>query len=249
MIDWLRRAKLKAPAAPPTRETVAIAGRTLPLTIRKLANARQMTLRLSPDRSEIRVSLPRWGRVAEARAFVADRSAWIAAQLADAPSRFAYAEGCQIPFRGSPLTVAWRQSARRAPALDGDTLSFGGPQDGIPVRLKRWLEQQALTLLAADLADYCARAGIANPPELRLSRARRRWGSCASDGTIRINWRLVMAPDAVRRSVVAHEVAHLLHFDHSPAFHAALADLFEGDLAQANRWLRREGPGLHAPFG
>ena len=38
----------------------------------------------------------------------------------------------------------------------------------------------------------------------------------------RINWRLVMAPDPVRRSVVAHEVAHLVHFDHSPAFHALL---------------------------
>jgi hypothetical protein len=36
-----------------------------------------------------------------------------------------------------------------------------------------------------------------------------------------------MAPDAVRRSVVAHEVAHLVHFDHSPAFHALLDALFE----------------------
>jgi predicted metal-dependent hydrolase len=58
-----------------------------------------------------------------------------------------------------------------------------------------------------------------------------------------------MAPDAVRRSVVAHEVAHLTHFDHSPAFHAHLEALFEGDLPAANRWLKREGRSLYAHFG
>ncbi len=82
-----------------------------------------------------------------------------------------------------------------------------------------------------------------------LSRATRRWGSCAHDGTIRLNWRLVMAPDSVRRSVVAHEVAHLLHMDHSPRFHAALNALFENDIDVANQWLKREGRSLYVPFG
>ena len=82
-----------------------------------------------------------------------------------------------------------------------------------------------------------------------LSRAQRRWGSCARDGTIRLNWRLVMAPGWVRRSVVAHEVAHLVHFDHSPRFHALLAELYEGDIDEANRWLKREGRGLYRHFG
>ena len=58
-----------------------------------------------------------------------------------------------------------------------------------------------------------------------------------------------MAPDEVRRSVVAHEVAHLVHFDHSPAFHALLGDLFEGRLDKADSWLKREGRSLYAAFG
>jgi predicted metal-dependent hydrolase len=64
-----------------------------------------------------------------------------------------------------------------------------------------------------------------------------------------MNWRLAMAPDEVRRSVVAHEVTHLVHFDHSPRFHAMLGDLFEGDLNGANRWLKRHGRGLYGPLG
>ena len=80
--------------------------------------------------------------------------------------------------------------------------------------------------------------------EIAFEQAREQRGQC-----IRINWRLVQAPDHVRRSVVAHEVAHLVHFDHSPAFRALLAGLFEGDLEAADQWLRREGRGLYAPFG
>ena len=66
---------------------------------------------------------------------------------------------------------------------------------------------------------------------------------------MRLNWRLVQAPDFVRRSVVAHEVAHLVHFDHSPAFHTLLDRLYEGDIELANRWLSKHGRTLYAAFG
>jgi predicted metal-dependent hydrolase len=54
-----------------------------------------------------------------------------------------------------------------------------------------------------------------------------------------------MAPDHVRRATVAHEVAHLRHMDHGPAFHALVDELHDGDVGAARAWLRREGRGLH----
>ena len=110
------------------------------------------------------------------------------------------------------------------------------------------LEGEAQRLLEADVAFYCERAGLTVPP-LKLSRAQRRWGSCSDRKAIRINWRLVQAPDAVRRSVVAHEVAHLVHFDHSRRFHALLAEIFDDDLPAAERWLKAHGRRLYASFG
>ena len=58
-----------------------------------------------------------------------------------------------------------------------------------------------------------------------------------------------MAPDMVRRSVVAHEVAHLVHFDHSAEFHAMLGEIYEHDIRAANRWLKRNGRQLYALLG
>lgn len=240
MIDWLRH----RPPAPPT---CRVDGRDIPVTVRRLAHAKRITLRVGTD-GAVRITAPPWVPLAEALAFAQSRAAWIAAALARAPRAEHVGPGSVIRWRGTPLTIAWAPDAPRKPRVDGTTLVVGGPAETLHGRVARWLEAEARAMMTADLADYCARAG--QPvPALALSRARRRWGSCSAAGTIRLNWRLIMAPDAVRRQVVAHEVAHLVHFDHSPAFHAVLATLFEGDLAATNRWLKGHGATLYQPFG
>ena len=241
MLDWLRRDPSKAP-------TLDLGGRALPIVVRRLDRARRMTMRLASDGSEVRISIPRWGRTADALAFAEARREWLASQLAAVPAAAQVRPGASLSFRGAHLRLRHEPGSRRKPTISGETLLAGGAEASLEPRIRRWLQAEALALLAEDLAHYCRLAGR-EPPRIALSNARRRWGSCAANGSIRINWRLIMAPDMVRRSVVAHEVAHLLHFDHSPAFHACLAGLFEGDVAQANDWLRREGRGLYRLFG
>jgi predicted metal-dependent hydrolase len=244
MIDWLRREK--------ETPSVRIGERELPLAIRRHPRATRLTMRLAPDGSEIRITLPRWGRTADALIFASKRIDWLEQQLSRVPRAEPPCPGGSVSYRGERLTVDWNPGLPRKPSLTDGRLRLGGPSETVAARVRRWLEGEALHLLGADLAHYCARAG--QPvPALRLSRAGRRWGSCsgARDGAhcIRINWRLIQAPDPVRRSVVAHEVAHLVHFDHSPAFRALLAELFEGKVTEADDWLRREGRTLYAAFG
>jgi len=240
MLDWLRR-----PSGDPVIE---IAGRAVPLVIRRMRHARRMTLRLAPDGREVRLSIPAWTPGAEALAFARSRRDWLASQLDKVPEPAAIGDGTVFPFRGENLRLNHHPGASRRPCAADGELVAGGPESALPSRLRRWLQAEARTLLENDLADYCGTVGRGLSP-LALSNARRRWGSCSPAGEIRINWRLIMAPDMVRRSVVAHEVAHLVHFDHSAAFHHLLGQLFEEDLAQANLWLKRHGPSLYRWFG
>ncbi len=208
-----------------------------------------MIMRLAPAGDEIRITLPRWGRTADALDFASSRRDWLEGELAKAAaSQIRLLPGESLSYRGTELFIAWDASAPRRPELRTGEVRLGGPQESLVRRLQRWLEHEALALMEADLAEYCAAAAVDAPP-LRLSRAQRRWGSCSSDGTIRINWRLVQAPDHIRRSVVAHEVAHLVHFDHGPGFHGLLGQIFEGDIKAANRWLKAHGRGLYTRFG
>lgn len=240
MTSWLR---------PNVAEPVIdVAGKTLPLAIKRHPTAKKLVMRLAPDGSEIRITMPRWGQSRDALAFAQSRMSWLERQLGNVADAAQPEHGTILPFRGSELEIVWDETARRTPVVDDGQIIIGGAQESLKPRLEKWLRTEAQPLMAADLAHYCDVAGVGTPP-IRLSRAQRRWGSCSSSGTVRINWRLIMAPDFARRSVVAHEVAHLVHFDHSPAFHALLGNIFEEPIETANRWLKTHGRSLYQYFG
>lgn len=240
MIDWLRKEMLEP--------EIALGGETVPIILRRHPRARRMTLRLAPDGSEVRVTLPQWAASKEAIDFAHSRADWLSQQRSKMPERCDPIPGGTIQFRGRKLRVDWVETAPRKPQFHDDHIIVGGPQPSLPRRLQKALEDRALALFETDRDDYCASAGL-DPAPVKLSRAQRRWGSCSERKSLRINWRLIQAPDNVRRSVVAHEVAHLVHFDHSPAFYGLMGDLFEGDLKSADEWLKNKGRSLYASFG
>ena len=239
MIEWLRSEALE-PA-------IELGGRKIPIELRRHARAKRLTLRLAPDGNAVLITLPRWCASKEAIAFAHARAAWLQAQLDKVPEAFDPVTNRLLPYKGGEIAIDWREDAPRRPKLDAGTLRLGGPEETLGKRLQRFLETEAQSHFADDAAFYCGRAALPVAP-VKLTRARRRWGSCSSEGVLRLNWRLIMAPDFVRRSVVAHEVAHLVHFDHSEAFHALLDELYDDDIERANRWLSASGRKLYACF-
>ena len=71
-----------------------------------------------------------------------------------------------------------------------------------------------------------------------------RWGSCSSAGRLSFSWRLILAPPYVLDYLAAHEVAHLVHLNHSPKFWA-LVGRVSPDVKRAEAWLKTHGAGLH----
>ncbi len=240
MIDWLKR--------PPIDPEIELNGEIVPIVLRRHARAKRLTLRLAPDGQAVQITLPGWANTNEAIAFAHARSDWLADQHARIPKRSVPRPGGEVSYRGEAIALEWNASAPRRPVLNDNTLTLGGPESSFATRIRRWLEREALALFEADMCDYTSAAKLKAVP-IALSRAQKRWGSCSDKARIRINWRLVQAPDHVRRSVVAHEVAHLVHFDHSPAFHALLSDIYEHDIASADAWLKQHGRSLYSSFG
>lgn len=70
-----------------------------------------------------------------------------------------------------------------------------------------------------------------------------RWGSCSARGTLSFNWRLMLAPPAILDYVVVHELCHLTHMDHSPAFWQAVEEVCP-DYRTARKWLKDHGQEL-----
>ncbi len=219
-------------------------GRSVPLTLRPMAAARGLRLSVDAVREHVLLTMPRRGSRRVALAWVEARRGWIEGLLAQAALPKPFVPGALILFDDAELLIDWNGDAAPAPKRDGDRLLCGGPVDRVPARVQSWLKREALALLSEDTSDYAARAGVA-VARVSVGDPRRRWGSCSSSGAISYSWRLVLAPRFVRRSTAAHEVAHRLHMDHSPAFHAAHARLLGEDPARAKNWLRGHGAELH----
>jgi predicted metal-dependent hydrolase len=202
-----------------------------------------LKLRIDEGGSLLLLTCPPRGSRKAALEWAATQRAWVESQLAGAVPAIALEPGALIPLEGQEVRLSWVQGGPRTPVLQGDTLSCGGPRDAFARRITRWLRARARDLLSADTAEFAAKAGV-SVRRLSIGDAGTRWGSCSASGSIRYNWRLVLAPPAVRRWVAAHEVAHRVHMNHGPAFKALESELFGGDSGAARSALRRIGPRL-----
>jgi predicted metal-dependent hydrolase len=206
--------------------------------------ARRLRLRVDRRTGAVLLTVPRRYSERKALAWAAEHQAWIEKQLAAVAPPERLAPGTLLPLHGLPRRIDWSAERPRTVRVEADRLIVGGPEENLEARLLRWLKRHAAEILTAETREYaekagvsCARVGVGDP----LSR----WGSCSSSGAIRYSWRLILAPDWVRRATVAHEVAHLVHMNHGPHFHALVERIFGADPKPARSWLRSSGPLLH----
>jgi predicted metal-dependent hydrolase len=215
----------------------------LPIEIRPMRNARRMRLRFDDSAGMLKLTCPWRTSRRAALAWTLEQAEWIEQQLARAEPPIRFDPGVVIPIEGRDVRIAWAEGAPRTPRLADGELVCGGPADGLARRVESFLRKRALDTMSREVADYAAAAGVA-ATAVGVRDAASRRGSCSSNGRIRLSWRLIIATPEVRRFVVAHEVAHLVHLDHGRDFKALESRLYGPGLAAAKAALRRLGPGL-----
>ena len=203
-----------------------------------------MRLRVDRRTGEVVLTVPKRASRRQALAWADGHRDWIEARLAEVAPAIPLVAGASFPLHGRPHRIDWLRERPRTPRLEEGRLVAGGPAEGLEARLLRWLRGHALAVMAAETAEFAAKAGV-NVTKVRVGDPLSRWGSCSAAGAIRYSWRLILAPDWVRRATVAHEVAHRTHMNHGPDFHRLVERLLGTDPKPARLWLRRHGPLLH----
>ena len=230
-------------------DLIEVAGARVRLTVSR--RARRVSLRVDRAKGEVLAIAPSLRRLGEAAAFAHDRRAWIAERAADLTPPTCLAPGLAITLFGEACRLA------RAPgraSLEGDgwergaRLPFGADDDAYARAVMQIVKREARAWFAPRLARYCAALG--KPvPKFSVVDARTRWGSCTPGdarhpASIRLSWRLALAPPIVADYVAAHECAHLLQPNHGPKFWAEVRRLI-GDERPHRAWLRAHGSELH----
>ncbi|MGH2852240.1 MAG: M48 family metallopeptidase, partial [Solirubrobacteraceae bacterium] len=144
-----------------------------------------------------------------------------------------------VPYLGGRLRLAPEAGRTRAHRR-GDELAV--PEGEAAAAIERWFRRAAREEIGRRLDAATAAAG-SRYRRLEIRNQRTRWASCASDGTMSFNWRLLLAPERVLDYVVWHEVCHLDVADHSSRFWSLLESRCP-EWRERAQWLRENGAAL-----
>lgn len=206
------------------------------------AKRRTIGFVVGPDGLVVRA--PKWTPIHEVEAALQEKASWIVRKLGETRERqirrneaqIVWRDGAELPFLGESVMVlldpthAFKAAGAQldlAPSnalglpMGLHTLRVGLSKTASPEQIRdavqAWLMRQAQMNFKQRL-DHFAPLLQVQWRRLGLSNAGTRWGSARTDGSIRLNWRLIHFRQPVIDYVVAHELSHLRVMDHSPRF-------------------------------
>ena len=214
---------------------------------------RRKTVQITVDGGGVQVAAPVATPADELRRIVRKRAPWImrrstAETLAAAPKRFVSGE--TLPYLGRNVRLLVDHADVRSVSVRFDHWRFRvtvpkGASDIERARSARraivaWYRRRAAARLPTSADRWWPRFGPGERPRVLIRNQRRRWGSCAPDGTLRFNWRAMMLEPALVEYIVVHELAHLSIKNHGPDFWGLVARAMP-DAQQRRQRLRETG--------
>ena len=214
---------------------------------------RKKTVQITVDGGGVQVAAPVKTPETELRALVRKRAPWILSHASDemleaSPKRFVSGE--TLPYLGRNVRMIVRSADIRSPEVRFDHWRFridvpktlNGDERYEPVRraVVRWYRYRASERLPDVVERWWPRLCQGDMTRILIRDQRQRWGSCAPDGTLRFNWRAMMLKPALIEYVVAHELAHMTHRNHSTDFWGLLSSVMP-DAQHRRKTLREEG--------
>lgn len=208
-------------------------------------NARRIALRLDSKSKSIRLTVPKGTAPSKVQSFVNKNILWINNTLNNLPSDIVLKENSTFPYMGKHITlkvITDKSAKTRKITLEETDLTIRTASDIYSERLKRWIINDFKEKVKS-ISEEKSLNIKKEIKSVRVSDTKTRWGSCSHDGRLCFSWRLAFAPYEAIDYVVAHEVAHLRHLDHSKEFWTLCEEL-SIDYAAGKRWMKENGSEL-----
>ena len=234
------------------RDSIRFGDTTIEFQVRR-SERRKKTVQVTIDGGGVQVAAPMDTPANVLQTLVRRRAPWIINHtsgelLTLAPKRFVSGE--TVPYLGRNVRMVFESANVRTPEVRFDHWRFNIK---VPCRLDdneryehirkaivAWFRGRAMARLQLGVKKWMPRFGGGEPPEVLIRDQRQRWGSCATDGTLRFNWRVVMLEPALVDYVIVHELAHLTVRNHSDEYWQ-LVNRVVPDAQERRRKLRDVG--------
>jgi len=200
----------------------------------------------------LRITAPRWVTLADIEQAIHEKQGWIRKKLAERHERIQkrlepemrWVDGARIQYLGREISLRSAGNSVRGTYFDADhgelhlQLPALASEEQFKDRVQSWLQQEAKRVFTERLPLFAEKLQV-RYQSMSLSAAKTRWGSCTSEGKIRLNWRLIHFSPLIIDYVIAHELAHLREMNHSPRFWATVQSVFP-EMEIARQQLRQQ---------
>ena len=212
--------------------------------ISRIIRSRRRTLAVQVERDgSVTLRAPLRASDRAIRSFVWEHAEWIARRQQKARERLEswpprrFVEGEAFLYLGSAYPLHIDGSASVPLTFDNTRFVLAAAHaGGARQAFERWYRDQAAGIISEAAEHYAKRSGL-EYARVKITGARKRWGSCSAGGNLCFTWRLAMAPLEAVDYVAAHELAHIRHRDHSAAFWAEVERMLP-DYKMRRKWLR-----------
>lgn len=199
-------------------------------------------MRLDPKERMFHLVVPSRTSLKSAARFAEEHDRWMVDKLMELPDPVPFEDGSILPILGQNrrIHIFYDETLRTTSiTLKCHELIVTTNKDDPSVRIERFLKKFARDELVVLAREKAAMIGK-KVASVHTRDTKSRWGSCSSDGNLSFSWRLIFAPYCAFDYVVAHEVAHLKHLDHSTAFWNLCRNLSD-DYFEGEYWMREHG--------
>ncbi len=214
-----------------------------PLKVSKSARAKKLTLRIDSKERIPVLTIPRYCSQKKAVEFVLLHRDWIEQSLARLPEERNFADGDKISLFGKEITITHAPERRLGAKIENNELLVSGDIELLHRRVKDFIRKKAQSEFLKRSAKYAKKLDR-KINDVTIKDTKSRWGSCSSLNNLNYSWRIALAPDFVINYLMAHEVAHLEHPNHSRAFWNCVSELCP-DFEEGERWLKEHGRELY----
>lgn len=107
---------------------------------------------------------------------------------------------------------------------------------------KEFFREKGKTRIPERVGHYESRMGVQSKA-VKIIDLKNRWASCSPGGNVNFHWKCMMASPTVLDYIVVHELAHLIHPNHTDAFWNEV-DKVMPDYGERKEWLRVHGAGM-----
>ena len=217
--------------------SIRIDQRKVPIRIKRNRVSKSINLSIHPLTQCVHLTIPTNVSLYIGLNYLKSQRTWLRNELKELLLPVPFQHKKYIPFKGKKYCIVHKNSNKEEIIKYSKNIYVYCKKNKISKNVLKWLKQNAKKEIKRKIAKYSSHLNV-KVKSIFIKDMITKWGSCSTKKDLTFSWRIIFFPNYVSNYIIAHEVAHLLEFNHSKKFWNNVKKIY-GNFKSANDWMEK----------